>query len=159
MSEVRVELAAVKDDDWVKNKIRERIGKLAGSAAMIMVGAATEAARDELKMRVEAAVTTARAAVRDGVVPGGGAALLACAAAVADGQAGKQDDASIGRRALARALAEPMVAIAANAGFDGRAIAAQARELVPVQAYDVVRRAWVDPWQAGLLDSVAVLTA
>jgi chaperonin GroEL len=159
MAECRTELANIKDDDWTRNKVRERIGKLAGSAAMIMVGAATEAARDELKVRVEAAVTTARAAVRDGVVPGGGAALLACAAAVVDGQAGKRDDESIGRRALARALAEPMIAIAANAGLDGRSIAAQGRELVPAQTYDVVRRAWVDPWEAGLLDSVAVLTA
>jgi chaperonin GroEL len=157
MGEARTELAGHKDDDWVKGKIRERIGKLAGSAAVVTVGAATEAARDELKVRIEAAVTAARAAVREGVVPGGGAALLACAAAVNDGLADRRDDASIGRRVLARALAAPMIAIAENAGLDGRSIAAQGRELAPAQTYDVVRKAWVDPWDDGLLDSVAVL--
>lgn len=159
VAEAKTYLASIEDDDFTRNKTRERIGKLIGSAAMILVGAPTEAARDELKVRVEAAVTSAKAAIQDGVVPGGGAALLACGIAVEAGLEGRRDDEAIGRRALARALAEPMIAIAANAGLDGRPLAVQGREYVPEYTYDVVRREWIDAWDAGLLDSVAVLTA
>ncbi|HZO29651.1 MAG TPA: chaperonin GroEL [Chloroflexota bacterium] len=153
----RAELATVKDNDWLRRRLQERIGKLSGSAVMIVVGAATEAARDELKLRIESAVTMARAAVRDGVVPGGGAAYLACAAPLERAVAGRRDDEALGWRILAAALSEPMRAICANAGLDGRAIVAQAAREVPDRAYDVWRGAWVDPWEAGLLDSATVL--
>ena len=155
--EARAELSTVKDNDWLRKRLQERIGKLSGSAVMIVVGAATEAARDELKVRIESAVTMARAAVRDGVVPGGGAAFLACAATLERTVAGRRDDEATGWRALAAALSEPMRAIAANAGLDGRAIVAQAARKVPDRTYDVWRGAWVDPWKDGLLDSVTVL--
>lgn len=157
IAEVRAELAAVKDDEWLKKRIQERIGKLSGSAVMVVVGAATEAARDELRVRVESAVTLGRAAVRDGVVPGGGAALLASAAAVERAVAGRRDDEAVGWRILAAALSEPMQAIAANAGLDGRAIVAAAGARVPGQTYDVWQKTWVDPWEAGILDSLGVL--
>ena len=114
----RAELATVKDNDWLKKRLQERIGKLSGSAVMIVVGAPSEAARDELKLRIESAVTMARAAVRDGVVPGGGAAFLACAAVLERKVAGRRDDEAVGWRMLAAALAEPMRAIAANAGLE-----------------------------------------
>jgi chaperonin GroEL len=139
--------------------LQERIGKLAGSAVTIVVGAPSEAARDELKTRIESAVTMARAAVRDGVVPGGGAAYLAGAGILERSVAGRRDDEAVGWRALAAALSEPMEAIAANAGLDARAIVAQGRHEVPGRTYDAWRGDWVDPWQAGLLDSVAVLIA
>ena len=104
ISAAKRELRAVDDDDWTRERIRERIGKLAGLAAVIKVGAATASERDELKLRVEAAVTSARAAVQDGVVPGGGAALLACAAAV-EALASGLDGRRGGRRADAGASA------------------------------------------------------
>jgi chaperonin GroEL len=157
--ENRAELATVKDEEWRRKRLQERIGKLSGSAVTIVVGAPTEAARDELKVRIESAVTLARAAVRDGVVPGGGAALLACAAVLERAVAGRRDDEAVGWRALAAALSEPMRAIAANAGLDGRAIVAQAAGVVPDRTYDAWRGAWVDPWEAGILDSVTVLEA
>jgi chaperonin GroEL len=157
--ETRAELATVKDNDWLRRRLQERIGKLSGSAVMIVVGAPTEAARDDLKLRIESAVTMARAAVRDGVVPGGGAAYLACAAVLERAVAGRRDDEAVGWRALAAALSEPMTAIAANAGLDARAIVVQAARVVPDRTYDAWRGAWVDPWEAGLLDSVAVLEA
>jgi chaperonin GroEL len=157
--EARAELKTVKDNDWLRKRLQERIGKLSGSAVMIVVGAPTEAARDELKIRIESAVTMARAAVRDGVVPGGGAAFLACAAVLERTVAGRRDDEAIGWRALAAALSEPMMAIAANAGLDGRAIVAQAAREAPDRTYDAWRGAWVDPWEAGILDSVTVLEA
>jgi chaperonin GroEL len=157
--EVRAELATVKNDEWLRRRLQERIGKLAGSAVTIVVGAPSEAARDELKTRIESAVTMARAAVRDGVVPGGGAAYLAGAGILERSVAGRRDDEAVGWRALAAALSEPMEAIAANAGLDARAIVAQGRHEVPGRTYDAWRGDWVDPWQAGLLDSVAVLIA
>ncbi|MFN8633110.1 MAG: chaperonin GroEL [Chloroflexota bacterium] len=155
--EIRAELATVKDNDWLKKRLQERIGKLSGSAATIVVGAPSEAARDELRTRIEGAVTMARSALRDGVVPGGGAALMACANVVERAVAGRRDDEAVGWRALAAALREPMRAISANAGLDGRAIVAAGERLVPGQTYDAWKGAWVDPWQAGLLDSTAVL--
>src|SRR6202011_392589 len=76
--EARAELGGVLDDAYTSEKIKERIGKLAGTAAIIRVGAPSKSEQEELKLRVEAAVRSARAALRDGVVPGGGAALVAC---------------------------------------------------------------------------------
>ena len=154
---LRSELSTVKDDEWLRKKLQERIGKLSGSSAMIVVGAASEAARDELKMRVESAVTMARSAVREGVVPGGGAAFLACAAVIDAAVVGRRDDEAVGWRALAAALREPMEAIAHNAGLDAKAIVAAGRTRAPAETYDVWRGTWVDPWEAGILDSVGVL--
>jgi chaperonin GroEL len=159
MTEIRAELPTIKDDEWRRKRLQERLGKLSGSAVMVVVGAATEAARDELKARVESAVTMARAAVRDGVVPGGGAALLACAGAVLDRVGDRRDDEALGWRVLAAALSEPMAAIAANAGLDGRMIAARGRLEAPDRTHDARLGEWVDPWEAGILDSVAVLLA
>jgi chaperonin GroEL len=157
--EARAELATVKDNDWLKKRLQERIGKLSGSAVMIVVGAASETARDELKTRIESAVTMARAAVRDGVVPGGGAAFLACAATLNRAVEGRRDDEAVGWRALAAALAEPMEAISRNAGLDAKAIVAQGALEAPDRTYDAWKDAWVDPWESGILDSVAVLVA
>jgi chaperonin GroEL len=157
--EIRAELAAVEHNDWLKKRLQERMGKLSGSAAMIVVGAPSETARDELKTRVESAVTMARVAVRDGVVPGGGAALLACAVEIEQAVAGRRDDEAVGWRALAAALSEPMEAISRNAGLDARAIVAQAAKEVPNRTYDAWKQVWVDPWEAGILDSVTVLLA
>jgi chaperonin GroEL len=156
---LRSELSSVKDDEWLRKKLQERIGKLSGSSAMIVVGAHSEAARDELKLRVESAVTMARSAVRDGVVPGGGAAFLACAAIIEAAVVGRRDDEAVGWRALAAALREPMEAIAHNAGLDAKAIVATGVKRAPHETYDVWRGQWVDPWEAGLLDSVGVLLA
>jgi chaperonin GroEL len=155
--EVRAELHTVKDNEWLKKRLQERIGKLSGSSAMIVVGAHTEAARTELKSRIEGAVAMARSAVRDGVVPGGGAAYLACSVALESAVEGRRDEEAVGWRALAGALSEPMRAISANAGLDGKAVVAAGRGRVPDETFDAWRGAWVDPWEAGLLDSVAVL--
>jgi chaperonin GroEL len=156
IAEVRAELGTVDDDPHVRDKIMERIGKLAGTAAIIRVGAPTEGEREELKLRVQAAVRTARAALREGVVAGGGAALLACRPAL-DAVEAAGDEAA-GVRLLAHALAEPMRAIAHNAGLPAEPIVHEAarRIAAPGCAFDVVRRAWVDPWDAGLVDALVV---
>jgi chaperonin GroEL len=93
------------------------------------------------------------------VVPGGGAAFLACAASIEAAVVGRRDDEAVGWRALAAALREPMRAIADNAGLDAKAIVAVGIQRAPHETYDVWRGAWVDPWEEGLLDSVGVLLA
>ena len=157
IGEARAELKSVVDDDWLRNKIRERIGKLAGSAAVIVAGAPTESARDELKVRLEAAVATARVALRDGLVPGGGAAYVACAARLEEAIGGDRSDEALGMRALARALGEPMAQIARNSGLAPEPILHEAHRRAPDRTFDVLAGAWVDPWESGLLDALAVL--
>src|SRR5205823_12697554 len=139
-----------------RDRIRERIGKLAGLAAIVKVGAPTPGERDELKRRVEAAVTSARAAAQDGVVPGGGAALLACVPAVQALEL--SGDEAVAAKILARALAEPMRTLAQNAGLEPSTIVAGACRHGPGWTFDVVRGTWVDAWKAGILDPLTVVT-
>jgi chaperonin GroEL len=101
-----------------------------------------------LKLRIEAAIKSARSALVDGVVPGGGKALLSCAIAVeAIDLSGEAAD---GARALAHALTEPMRVILANAGLEPSPILERARREPLV--YDVLRQSWVDPWKGGIID-------
>jgi chaperonin GroEL len=157
VADARAELrTADQDDQHMLKRIRERIGKLSGTAAVILAGAPTSPERDELKLRIEAAVATARAAVEDGVVAGGGAALLACAPAVERAAELLELDEASGARALARALAEPMRAIADNAGLEPSHVLHEARCRGPERTFDVLREEWVDAWEAGLLDPLGV---
>jgi chaperonin GroEL len=143
-------------DAYTANLIRERIGKLAGTAAIIRVGAASHTEQEALKLRIEAGVRSARSALSDGVVPGGGAALLACVPALNALEV--SGDEAVGVRAFAHALGEPMRVIVANAGIEVAPILEQAR--CDRRVYDVLRRAWVDAWSDGILDPLAVtLTA
>jgi chaperonin GroEL len=155
IQEARAELATIKDDDYTRDKIKERIGKLMGAAAVVRVGAPTRADQADLKFRIEAAVTAARAALRDGVVPGGGAALVACLAALDELKL--SGDEAVGVRIMARALSEPMRAIAENAGIDPSPLIYFAAERGDRQTYDVVRRRWVDAREAGIVDPLSVL--
>jgi chaperonin GroEL len=158
MAEARAELRLDDGkDEYTTNLIKERIGKLSGTAVIIRVGAPTSPEQEERKMRVEAAVKSARSAMADGVVPGGGAALLRCIPALRE-LAGIGEDESFGVRALAQALAEPMRAIARNAGLEAEPLLAHAGAC-DGQTFDVVLQQWVDPWQAGLLDPLAVTRA
>jgi chaperonin GroEL len=156
IAELKPTVKMLDDDEWSRERVKERIGKLAGLAAHIKVGAATAGDRDELKFRIEAAVASARAAALEGVVPGGGAALLACVPAVeALPLAG---DEAIGARILARALTEPMRVLARNAGLEPSSIVASARERGPGWTYDLVDGIWVNAWKAGILDPLPVVT-
>ena len=155
-NEVKAELRAARNDDNLRNSLQERIGKLAGAAATLHVAAPTPAAQTELRSRVEAAVTSARAAFRDGVVPGGGAALLACAPALERLAGELAGDEAFGVRALAQALAAPLRAIVGNAGFDPSPILAEAARHDEGWTFDVLRGAWVDAWDAGISEPLAV---
>lgn len=155
IAELKPIVKMLDDDAWSRERVKERIGKLAGLAAQIKVGAATPSDRAELKVRIEAAVASARAAALDGVVPGGGAALLACVPAIE--ALALTGDEAVGAKILAQALAEPMRVLAQNAGLEPSAIVAGAKEREPGWTYDLVGGAWVNAWQAGILDPVAVV--
>ncbi len=145
------------EDDRARDALRERIGKLAGTAAVLSLGAPTDAARAELRTRVGAAVRAAQAALAEGVVPGGGAALLACVPAVERLAMELDGDAARGARILARALAAPLRTIAANAGLDASALFAEPCARADGWTFDVVARRWVDAWDAGIVDPLAVV--
>jgi chaperonin GroEL len=154
--EARAELGGVqKMDVFSATKIQERIGKLAGTSAIVRVGAPTSGEQAELKVRIEAAIRSARGALQEGVVAGGGAALLGCAPALL--RMPLSGDEGFGVRALAQALSEPMRAILRNAGFEASPLIEQAHGCRLV--FDVVRRDWVEPWSSGLVDPLAVVRA
>ncbi len=156
-NEVKAELRAVRNDDSLRQSLNERIGKLAGAAATLHVAAPTPAAQTELRNRVEAAVTSARSGFRDGVVPGGGAALLACVPALERLASELTGDEAFGVRALAQALSAPMRAIAHNAGFDPSPLLAEAARHDEGWAFDVLLGAWVDAWDAGIIEPLDVV--
>ncbi len=159
INETKVELRAVRDDDSLRRTLQERIGKLSGAAAMVRVAAPTALAQVDLRSRVEAAVMSARAGFRDGVVPGGGAAFIGCVPALERLRAELSGDEAFGVEILARALSAPLRIIARNAGVDPQPIVAEARLRGPQWTFDVLRREWVDAWEAGILDPLPVLQA
>jgi chaperonin GroEL len=110
------------DSDYAKEKLQERLAKLAGGVAVIRVGAATETELKEKKHRYEDALSTARAAVEEGMVPGGGTTLLRAIAAVKKTAAKLEGDEATGARIIVRALEEPARQIAINAGFEGSVV-------------------------------------
>jgi len=129
------------DDAYTRDKIKERIGKLGGTAAIVHVGAPSVSEQEDVKLRIEAAVRATRCAVQDGVVAGSGAALLACIPALE--RMPVRDDKSVGVHALARALAEPMRCIIRNAGLESEPLLHEARTRKAV-AFDVVQERWRD---------------
>jgi chaperonin GroEL len=159
IAEAKVELSNVENDNYVRDKIKERIGKLAGTAAILLVGAHTSSAQAEMKVRVEAAVTAARAAVQDGVAAGGGAALLGCVPALEELATDLDAEERQGVRALMRALEEPMRTIAGNAGLEPSGILHEARARGPEWTFDVVREVWVGAIEAGIVDPLPILTS
>ena len=162
--DVRAELQAGQDDSYTRTKVRERLARLTGTGAMIQVGAPTKRSQELLRQRIEATVTSTRLAMEAGVVPGGGGALLACAADLAcqasagGGRTGADwtTDERAGLRLLAQALTAPARVIARNAGFDGRAIVHQWPNRGDATAFDVLQGRWVDARASGLVEPVSV---
>ena len=143
--------------DWDREKAQERLGKLAGSVAVIKVGAATEVELKEKKHRVEDALSATRAAVEEGIVPGGGVALLNAAPAL-DGVELEGDEAT-GLRILRRALEEPLRRIAINAGDDGSVMVEEVKELKPGEGYDAQNGEFGDMVEKGIIDPAKVTRA
>ena len=158
IEEIRAEIDT-STSDYDREKLQERLAKLAGGVAILRVGAATETELKYRKTRVEDALSATRAAVDEGVVPGGGVALINAVSALASVNM-DDADAATGARILTRALEEPMRMIATNAGLDGAVVIEKVRGLHESgkanTGYDVIQNDYVDMMDAGLSDPVKV---
>ena len=142
--------------DYDREKLQERLAKLAGGVAVIKVGAATEMAMKEKKARVEDALNATRAAVEEGIVPGGGVALLRAAKAI-DGLKTLEGDERVGALIVKRALEAPIRQIVENAGLEGSVIVEKVKASTSAaQGYDAEVMAYVDMVQAGIIDPTKV---
>ena len=141
--------------DYDKEKLQERLAKLTGGVAVIRVGAATEVELKEKKHRVEDALSATRAAIEEGIVAGGGVALVDAIPALDNVQASEGDERT-GLNILRRALEEPLRQIALNAGRDGAVVANEVRSSQAGHGFDALNGQFVDMFQAGIVDPAKV---
>jgi len=142
--------------EYDKEKLQERLAKLVGGVAVIQVGAATETEQKELKHRIEDALSATRAAVEEGIVAGGGVALLNCVPALESFIETLNGDEKIGAQVVLNALAEPLHLIAKNAGFQGDVVVEKVRSLPKGQGLDAVTGEYVDMIEEGIIDPLKV---
>ena len=142
--------------DYDKEKLQGRLAKLAGGIAKINVGAATEAEMKEKKARIEDAMHATRAAVEEGVLPGGGVALLR-ATKVLEKMASKNDDEKVGVNIIRKALEIPLEQIAANAGYNGKLVVQKVKELQGNYGFDAAKGEYTDLVKAGIIDPTKVV--
>jgi chaperonin GroEL len=155
INQIRAEIENT-DSDYDREKLQERLAKLSGGVAIIKVGAATEVELKEKKHRIEDAVQTTKAAVEEGVVPGGGVALLRAQEAVL-AAAGKLDgDDATGARMVSRALEEPLKQIAVNAGYEGGVVVEKVRSLTGSEGLNASTGDYEDLVKAGVIDAAKV---
>jgi chaperonin GroEL len=144
--------------DYDREKLQERLAKLVGGVAVIKVGAATESEMKEKKARVEDAMHATKAAVEEGIVPGGGVALIRCTTVLDKlGKDMKNEDMAIGVRIVKRALEEPIRQIANNAGYEGSVIVNQVKELEKEKGFDAQNEKFVNMFDAGIIDPTKVV--
>ena len=143
------------DSDWDREKLNERLAKLAGGVAVIKVGAATEVELKEKKHRIEDAIQATKAAVEEGIVAGGGVALLR-AQDVVEKMRGGTDDEKTGRALVVKALEEPIRQIAYNAGYEGGVIVEKVRELTGTMGFNAATGEYEDLIKAGIADPAKV---
>ena len=141
--------------DYDREKLQERLGKLAGGVAVLYVGATTEVEMKEKKDRVEDALNATRAAVEEGYLPGGGVAYIRAAAALA-GLKGDNDDETTGIHIVAKAIEEPLRQIAENAGVDGSVIVQKIKEASADFGYNARTGEYVNMYEAGVIDPTKV---
>jgi chaperonin GroEL len=153
IAQLRKEIEA-SDSDWDKEKLNERLAKLSGGVAVIKVGAATETELREKKHRIEDAISATKAAVEEGIIPGGGAALVQVASAL-DGLSLSGDEAT-GATIVRKALAEPLRWIAQNAGHDGYVVVEKVRASSWGEGLDAASGGYVDLAKSGIVDPVKV---
>jgi chaperonin GroEL len=142
--------------DFDKEKLQERLAKLSGGVAVIKVGAATETEMKEKKHRIEDALSATRAAVEEGVVPGGGSAYISAIKPVNELLDAAEGDVRTGIAIVARALEEPVRQIASNAGFDGSVVCEKVKEREEGVSFDVLKSEYVDMVSAGIIDPAKV---
>ena len=162
-SEIKARIASIRSQiedttsDYDREKLQERLAKLAGGVAVINVGAATEIEMKERKMRIEDALAATRAAVEEGIVPGGGVALVAASKAVAKLVSKNSGDTKTGISMILRALEEPMRQIASNAGIEGSIIVDNIKKSEQAgYGYDALRGEYVIMADRGIIDPTKV---
>ncbi len=147
------------ESEYDKEKFSERLAKLTGGVAIVKVGGATEAEMKQTKGRVEDALHATRAAVADGIVPGGGTALIRCIGAAQKAASGLQGDERLGAEIVVRAMEKPVRTIAENSGVDGAVVADEVKtrgEQNPNIGYNANTGDYVDMFQAGIIDPTRV---
>jgi chaperonin GroEL len=145
------------DSDYDREKLQERLAKLSGGVAVIKVGAATEVELKEKKHRIEDAVSTTKAAIEEGVVPGGGVALLRSQMAILEAADKLEGDEATGARLVARAVEEPLKQIAVNAGLEGGVVVEKVRGLKkPTEGLNAATGDYEDLIKAGVIDAAKV---
>ena len=142
--------------DFDREKLQERLAKLAGGVAVIRVGAATETEMKEAKLRMEDALNATRAAVEEGIIAGGGSAYIHAAKEVAKLADELEGDEKTGARIILKALEAPLAQIAANAGLEGAVIVNKVRESEPGIGFDAYKEEYVDMVEQGILDPAKV---
>ena len=142
--------------DFDKEKLQERLAKLAGGVAVIRVGAATETEMKEAKLRLEDALAATKAAVEEGIICGGGSAYIHASKEVAKAAAGLEGDEKTGAQIVLKALESPLFHIAANAGLEGSVIINKVRESEIGVGFDALKEEYVDMVKAGILDPAKV---
>ena len=154
VNQIRTEIDST-DSDYDREKLQERLAKLAGGVAVIKAGAATEVELKERKHRIEDAVRNAKAAVEEGIVPGGGVALLQAGAKAFDKLELSGDEAT-GANIVKRALEEPIKQIAVNAGLEGGVVVEKVRSLEPGQGLNAATGEYVNMFDTGIIDPAKV---
>jgi chaperonin GroEL len=153
ISQIKAEIENT-DSDYDREKLQERLAKLSGGVAVIKVGAATEVELKEKKHRIEDAVSTTKAAVEEGVVPGGGVALLRAQKAILEVAATLTGDEATGARLVAKAVEEPLKQIAINAGMEGGVVIDKVRSLTnPNEGLNAATGEYEDLVKAGVIDA------
>jgi chaperonin GroEL len=142
------------DSDWDREKLQERLAKLAGGVAIVKVGAATEVELKEKKHRIEDALSATRAAIEEGIVPGGGVALIRSEAALS--KLDLTGDEATGANIVLRSLSEPSRLIAHNAGFEGAVVVERLRGESDHRGFNAATGEWVDMMKAGIIDPAKV---
>jgi chaperonin GroEL len=144
------------DSDYDREKLQERLAKLSGGVAVIKVGAATEVELKEKKHRIEDAVSTTKAAIEEGVVPGGGVALLRAQSVILERAAKLEGDEATGARIVARAVEEPLKQIAVNGGLEGGVVVEKVRGMKGAEGLNAATNEYGDLFAAGVIDAAKV---
>jgi len=143
--------------EYDREKLQERLAKLAGGVAVIEVGAPTETDMKERKYRFEDAINAAKAAAEEGIIPGGGVALLRCVPALEELEKELEGDERLGVQVVKRALEEPLRQIAENAGLDGSVVVEKVKSLPETHGYDALEDRYGDMFELGIIDPVKVV--
>ena len=144
------------DSEFDKEKLQERLAKLSGGVAVIKVGAATETELKEKKLRIEDALNATKAAVEEGIVAGGGVALISVLPAVADYSEKQEGDRKTGAKIILRALEEPVRQIAENAGFEGSVVVSEVKSREKGIGFNAASEEYVDMIKEGIVDPAKV---